>query len=204
VKEHRFFARMYERFSPGAEKRGLADMRRQVLAGLHGRVVEVGAGNGLNFIQYPPEVTEVIAVEPEPYLREKALERARDAAVRIEVVDGLAEALPLEDDSVDGAVTTLVLCSVPDQAAALAEVRRVLRPGGQLSVIEHVVSVSRTGAVIQSAVTRAGWRRMNAGCNLDRDTASAIRAAGFEFEQFERRRFQALPWVMGVARAPAG
>ena len=82
MKEHPLFARFYERFSQGAEKRGLADKRRSVLAGLHGRVVEVGAGNGLNFAQYPPEVDEVVAVEPEPYLRARAAERAREAAVR--------------------------------------------------------------------------------------------------------------------------
>jgi ubiquinone/menaquinone biosynthesis C-methylase UbiE len=204
VNEHRFFARMYERLSPGAEKRGLADMRREVLAALHGRVVEVGAGNGLNFSQYPATVTEVVAVEPEPYLREKAIERAQRATVNVEVVDGLAEALPLKDASVDGAVTTLVLCSVPDQAAALAELRRVLRPGAPVAVIEHVVSVKPAAAKVQSFVTRAGWRRINAGCNLDRDTTAAIRAAGFEFDDARRRRFQGLPWVMGVARAPGG
>lgn len=204
MKEHPLFARFYERFSQGAEKRGLADKRRNVLAGLHGRVVEVGAGNGLNFAQYPPEVDEVVAVEPEPYLRARAAERAREAVVRVNVVDGTAEALPLEDASVDAAVVSLVLCSVPDQAAALEELRRVLKPGGELRVLEHVVSESAPVARFQSFATRAGWRHINAGCNLDRDTAAALRRAGFDTGELERSRFQGLPLIVGVARRGAG
>src|SRR6266508_2488374 len=114
--------------------------RRKLLAGLSGQVVEVGAGNGLNFTLYPETVEHVLAVEPEPLLREAAIEEAKKAPVPVEVVDGLASELPAEDASQNAAVASLVLCSVPDQAEALAEMRRVLKPGGELRFYEHVIS----------------------------------------------------------------
>ncbi len=103
-------------------------------------MIEVGAGNGLNFSLYPEAVEKVLAVEPEPLLRKAAVEEARSASVEIEVVDGVASALPAEDASQDAAIASLVLCSVPDQAKALAEMRRVLKPGGELRFYEHVVA----------------------------------------------------------------
>src|SRR6184192_3710117 len=111
-----------------------------MLEGLAGRVLEVGAGNGLNFVHYPDTVTEVVAIEPEPFLRARAEEAANLTTVPIRVVDGVAGRLPVDDQSMDAAVASLVLCSVPDQAAALAELRRVIRPGGQLRFYEHVHS----------------------------------------------------------------
>ena len=204
MNEHPLFARFYERFSQGAEKRGLRDLRRRVLSGLQGRVVEVGAGNGLNFDLYPPEVSEVVAVEPEPFLREKATERARNAPVRVDVVDGTAEALPLEDGSVDAAVISLVLCSVPDQAAALAELRRVLRPGGELRVLEHVVSERAPIGAFQTAFTHAAWKHFAGGCHLNRDTGAALRAAGFDVSDLDRVRFQGVGHLVGVARPAPG
>lgn len=110
----------------------LATHRRSLLAGLSGQVLELGAGNGLNFAHYPVEVTRVLAVEPEPHLRALAIDSAAKAAVPVEVVDGVADRLPAGESSIDAAVASLVLCSVPDQASALDEIRRVLRPGGQL------------------------------------------------------------------------
>src|SRR3954470_16557549 len=131
-KPHPLFARMWIKGSPGAEKRGVAEHRREMLAGLSGRVIELGAGNGLNFEHYPDTVTEVLAVEPEPTLREAAVAAAGRAPVPLTVIEGVADALPAEDESFDAAVASLVLCSVPDQTAALAELRRVLKPGGEL------------------------------------------------------------------------
>src|SRR5919201_6608396 len=119
------FARLYTRLSGGAEKRGAAEHRDENLAGLSGRVIEIGAGNGLNFTHYPREVEEVMAVEPEPYLRARAREAAADAPVKVTVVDGTADRLPAQDGEFDAAVTSLVLCTVPNPARALAEVRRV-------------------------------------------------------------------------------
>src|SRR2546422_8833957 len=116
---HPIFARFYAWASPSMERNGGADLRRRLLAGLTGRVIEVGAGNGLNFAHYPPEVTGVLAVEPEPHLRRIAQRSAVRAAVPVEVVDGVADHLPADDASFDAAVVSLVLCSVPDQREAL-------------------------------------------------------------------------------------
>jgi ubiquinone/menaquinone biosynthesis C-methylase UbiE len=201
---HPIFARFYERFSHGAETRGQGDHRKRMLAGLQGRVVEIGAGNGLNFEHYPPAVTEVVAVEPEPYLRERAAERASEASVPVTVVDGHADALPVADGSVDAAITSLVLCSVPDQATALAEVRRVLKPGGELRFYEHVISRRPGKAAFQRAFTKTVWKRIAGGCHMDRDTGAAIEAAGFAVEQLDRVPFQGLAHIVGVARAPGG
>src|ERR1019366_3420969 len=135
---HPFFARMYARMSPAWERRGYAVRRQELLAGLAGRVVEVGAGNGLNFRHYPPEVTAVLAVEPEPYLRARAEVNARRAPIPVEVVTGTAEHIAAESAAFDAGVVSLVLCSVSDTSAALAELHRVIRPGGELRFLEHV------------------------------------------------------------------
>lgn len=201
---HPIFARVYERFAPAAERKGQDEYRRRMLDGLRGRVVEVGAGNGMNFRHYPDAVTEVVAVEPEPFLRARAIERAADAAVRVTVLAGDADHLPLEDGSVDAAVASLVLCSVPDQGSALAEMRRVLRPGGELRFYEHVISRRPGKAAFQRTFTRTIWKRVAGGCHMDRDTESAIRAAGFEILDVERVPFQGLAHALGVARVPGG
>ncbi len=125
---HPLFARIYTRFSQAAEKAGTATHRDELLSGVAGRVIEVGAGNGLNFTHYPSSVVEVVAVEPEPYLRDRASEEAERAAVPITVVPGTAEDLPADDESFDVAVTSLVLCPVRNPSRALQEIRRVLRP----------------------------------------------------------------------------
>jgi ubiquinone/menaquinone biosynthesis C-methylase UbiE len=202
---HPLFARLYAALSPCAEHQGQGEHRDELLAGLSGRVVEVGAGNGLNFAHYPGDVTEVVAVEPEAYLRGKAEESAATAGVRIRVVDGMADRLPLEDASVDAAVASLVLCSVPDQRAALAELRRVLRPGGELRFYEHVISRHPRKAAIQRRLDEWGiWPRMVGGCHLTRDTGAAIEAAGFSLERCRRLAFPpgrlGIPHLLGVAR----
>jgi ubiquinone/menaquinone biosynthesis C-methylase UbiE len=154
-RRHPLFARCYARLSQAMEK-GVGEHRQELLADLYGRVLEVGAGNGLNFAHYPPTVpptvTQVIAVEPEPYLRALALEAAERAPVPVQVVDGHAEALPVGDQSVDAAVASLVLCSVPDQARALAELARVIRSGGELRFFEHVRAEGPAMARTQRAV----------------------------------------------------
>jgi ubiquinone/menaquinone biosynthesis C-methylase UbiE len=200
--QHPLFARVYERFSVREEGRGQAENRDRVLAGLEGRVVEVGAGNGLNFAHYPVGVTEVVAVEPEPFLRERAAERAATAPVPVRVVHGTAEALPLADGSVDAVVVSLVLCSVADQGVALAEARRVLRPGGELRFYEHVISHRPAKAAFQRVFTVTVWKRIAAGCHMDRDTGAAIEAAGFVVESSERVPYQGLAHRLGIARAP--
>lgn len=141
--KHPFFARIYTQFSQAAEKAGNAAHRDELLSGVAGRVIEVGAGNGLNFAHYLPSVGEVVAVEPEPYLRDRASKEAERVPVPVTVVRGMAEDLPADDESFDVAVASLVLCSVRDQTRALAEIRRVLRPGGELRFFEHVRSQHR-------------------------------------------------------------
>jgi len=134
---HPLFARLFDRMAEKTEEQGAAEHRDRLLAGLNGRVLEVGAGNGLNFPHYPATASEVLAVEPEDYLRAKAEQAAEGAPIPIRVVDGLAERLPADDASLDAVVASLVLCSVRDQATALAEVRRVLRPDGELRFYER-------------------------------------------------------------------
>jgi ubiquinone/menaquinone biosynthesis C-methylase UbiE len=182
------------------------ERRRELLAGLQGRVLDLGAGDGANFDHFPATVGEVVAVEPEPYLRERARANAERAPVPIEVVEGLAHRLPLEDASVDGAVVALVLCSVPDQAAALAELHRVIRPGGELRFLEHVAAERGPLRALQTTVDRTHlWPHLFGGCHTKRDTVKAIAAAGFTVERC--RRFSvppaALPFsphVLGAAR----
>lgn len=197
---HPIFARMYARMSGKAEQRGQAGHRAALLAGIEGRVIEVGAGNGLNFGHYPfATVTEVVAVEPEEYLRERATEAAQRAAVPIRIVDGVAEDLPLEDESFDAAVVSLVLCSVRDQERALAELRRVIRPNGELRFYEHVVSTRPFLAALQRAADATVYSRVSGGCHLARDTADAIDRAGFVTESLERFPFTPLPTPPGIS-----
>jgi ubiquinone/menaquinone biosynthesis C-methylase UbiE len=200
---------MYARLRPAMDRQGAAAHRRRLLAGLSGRVVEVGAGDGGNFACYPARVTGVVAVEPEPYLRERAGEQAAAAPVPVEVVDGVADRLPLGDGSVDAAVVSLVLCSVPDQAAALAELRRVLRPGGELRFYEHVAAETPGLRRLQAVADRTVWPLVLGGCHTGRDTVGAIGAAGFAVEEVRRFRFPegalagpASPHVLGRARRP--
>lgn len=204
--DHPLFARIYMRMTSARRSRGEDEHRERLLAGLAGRVIEVGAGNGLNFPLYPPEVDSVIAVEPERLLREAALREAESAPVEIEVVAGLAASLPVPDASQDAAIASLVLCSVSDQEQALAELRRVLKPGGELRFYEHVVSNKPLAARLQRLADATFWPRIAGGCHMARDTGSAIEAAGFSVERIERFPFSpgavvpSLPHILGVAR----
>jgi ubiquinone/menaquinone biosynthesis C-methylase UbiE len=206
-KSHPIFARLYIRGSEAGEKRGAAEHRRGLLAGLSGRVLELGCGNGLNFEHYPESVSEVVAVEPEPTMRGAAEQAARAARVEISVVDGVAEALPVDDESVDAAVASLVLCSVPDQDVALVELRRVIRPGGELRFYEHVIANRQPlRAFLRFLDGSRIWPTLAAGCHPARDTGAAIEAAGFTIERCERFGFAAgpmqpqIPHILGTAR----
>jgi ubiquinone/menaquinone biosynthesis C-methylase UbiE len=159
--------------------------RAQLLAGLAGRVVEVGCGQGRNFEHYPETVAHVLAVEPDAASRAVAEPRAAAAPVPVEVVAASAESLPLESASADAVVVCWVLCTVPDPAAALAELRRVLKPRGELRVYEHVRSPNRLFFAFQR-LADALWGPPLYGCSSTRDTGAALRAAGFETEQLTR------------------
>jgi ubiquinone/menaquinone biosynthesis C-methylase UbiE len=199
---HPIFARFWNFISVREEKAGQEENRQELLAGARGRVLELGAGNGINFAHYPPEVEIVVAVEPEPYLRERATEAAAKASAKVDVVDGTDSPLPFEDDSFDMAVTSLVLCSVPDQSRALGELRRVLKPGGELRFYEHVVPNNPRTAKFFRLADRSGiWPKIGAGCHCSRDTGSAIEGAGFQVDRVRRLKFNGIPHILGVARA---
>ncbi|HLH13255.1 MAG TPA: class I SAM-dependent methyltransferase [Solirubrobacteraceae bacterium] len=203
---HPLFARIYPRVARAVEARGGSEHRRALLAGLAGAVIEIGAGNGLNFAHYPASVSRVTAVEPEPRLRALAERAASAAPVPVRVLDGVAQALPAGDGEFEAAVFSLVLCSVPDQRLALAEARRVLIPGGELRFYEHVRSADARRARIQRLLDASIYPTLAAGCHCSRDTVGAIEQAGFEVVSLERAAIRGegprplLPHVLGLAR----
>jgi len=202
------FAWLYARDSASNERRGQAEHRDELLAGITGRVIELGAGNGMNFRHYPTTVTEVVAVEPERHLRRMAEREAAQAPVPVTVLAGTAESLSVADDSFDVAVVSLLLCSVDDQQAVLAEARRVLRPGGELRFYEHVVGTSWPLKAFQVAIEKTFWPRVGGNCHPARDTTQAIRDAGFEVQQMRRFLWRPMPvspkmpFILGRARSP--
>lgn len=208
ARRHPIFARLYARISPAMDRGGMADYRVRLLSGLRGEVLEIGCGNGRNFTRYPAGVTRVLALDPSPYLRTLAEETAKEASVPIEVGEGVAEHLPVEDDSFDAAVACLMLCSVDDQVTALRELHRVLRPGGELRFLEHVRSPTPGLARVQRAVDATFWPHVSGGCHTGRDTEAAISASGFTIEHvshFEwppaRLRQPTSPHIVGTAIA---
>jgi ubiquinone/menaquinone biosynthesis C-methylase UbiE len=186
------------------DRAGLAKVRHELLQPVQGKVVEIGAGAGPNFRHYPPGV-EVTATEPDPYMLKRARRSARKRpGVRVEQAS--ADALPFADGSIDTVVGTAVLCTVPDQAAALAEIKRVLKPGGRYVLLEHVRSGDPELAARQD---RAEPRQMRfgGGCHPNRATLDAIIAAGFESGHVEHRELPGSKLtrsgVFGAARKPA-
>lgn len=203
---HPIFARFFDRLVGRDKDRGEAELRRELVGGIAGRVIEVGAGNGINFEHYPASVAELVAVEPEPRLRRAAIDAARAAPVSTNVVEGVAAELPFDDGSFDALVVAGVLCSVPDQAAALAEFRRVLQPGGELRFYEHVRSRRPGFARYQDRVDLV-WPLLMGRCHPNRDTESAIAGAGFRLERCRgfgfpahARLYPVMPRILGIAR----
>ncbi|MDX3073907.1 class I SAM-dependent methyltransferase [Streptomyces sp. NPDC088354] len=207
---HPLFARFYARCARGAETRmGLAELRGELLAGLSGRVIEIGAGPGLNFRHYPRTVAEVVAIEPERHLRRLAVDEAQRAQVPVDVVPGVAEALPVKSEGFDAAVSSLVMCSVRDPARALGELLRVLRPGGELRLLEHCRAPGRGGAAVQWVADHTFWPLLFGGCRTGRDTPAAVQASGFELLELRRLRVPehglqvpSSPHVLATARRP--
>lgn len=200
------FARLFDRFAAKDKGRGEDELRRELVAGLSGRVVEVGPGNGINFEHYPATIQALVAVEPEPYLRQRAEETAGSVEMTVRVLDGTAAALPVADGWADAVVVAGVLCSVPDPAAALEEFRRVLRPGGELRFYEHVRSRRPGFARYQDAVALV-WPRLMGGCRPNRDTLAAIERSGFQLDRCrgfgfpaDARAYPVRPRILGVAR----
>jgi len=198
---HRIFAAAYDRLTRSAERNFLGAHRAWLAARATGRVLDLGAGTGANFPHLRAHA-EIIAAEPDPYMLERGRQRARTAGRTVTFLPDTAESLSLETASVDAVLATLVLCTVEDPARALAEIRRVLRPGGSLLFLEHVRLEHSLWGRVQDAVTPL-WRTLFAGCHPNRDTVTAIRQAGFDIVELEGYPWGPLPgplFVRGEAR----
>lgn len=174
----RIFALLYEPFLWLGEVAGMRSRRRTLLGNAHGRVVEIGAGTGLNVALYPDEIAELVLTEPDESMRRKLTRRLQRNGRVAQIVDAPAERLPFADASVDTVVSTLVLCTVPDPERTLGEIARVLRPNGQLLFLEHVRASSRFLAAWQDFLFRP-WRGFAGGCCCNRPTLELMRASGF-------------------------
>ena len=173
---------MYDRFTAPAEEACFQAWRAELLAPLTGEVLEIGAGTGNNLAHYPAAVTRLVVTEPELAMMEQLVPRLPRVQAGIEVETQVCgvEHLPFPDASFDAVVVTLVLCSVPDQRAALAEIHRVLRPGGRLVFLEHVAAVDRPDRLKWQRRAEPVWKRLAGGCCLTRETAEVIAASGFD------------------------
>ncbi len=210
----RLFARYYDRALKATEENGLGAMRAELLAGARGRVVEIGAGTGVNVDLYGAGIEDLTLVEPDPHMAARLRERlegrsavtggaasvegaaARDDPAPSRLVEAPAESLPFDDDSFDTAVATLVLCTVPDPAVAVAELARVLKPGGRLLFIEHVRSDDPSRARWQDRLEKP-WRFMADGCYCNRDTAATLSASAFTVERLDQAK---MPKAMPIVR----
>ena len=199
----RGFAALYDRSLKATEEAGLRQMRREVLAGAEGRVLELGAGTGVNLDLYPEAVEDLVLVEPDPHMAKRLRPKLAESGRAARVVEAPAERLPFEDSSFDTVVATLVLCTIPDPAAALAEAARVLEPGGRLLFVEHVRSEDPGLARWQDRLEKP-WRFLGDGCHCNRDTVATIAASRFELAEVERGRMpKAPPIVTPLARGSA-
>lgn len=201
----RAFPALYDRMTKGSEEAGLREMRRRALASATGRTVDVGAGSGANLDLFPEAVTELILAEPDPHMLRRL--RPNAAGHNVQVLAAGAEKLPFEDSSIDTVAFTLVLCTVPDPAAALAESARVLKPGGRLLFLEHVRSQEPGPARWQDRL-ETPWRLFADGCHCNRDTLAAIEASPLSVESAEPDELPKAPpiirpLVRGSAILPA-
>ncbi|MGE5281885.1 MAG: class I SAM-dependent methyltransferase [Chloroflexota bacterium] len=203
----RAFSAFYDRAMKSTEEAGMREIRRETLSAARGRTIDIGAGTGLNIGLYPDDLTELVLAEPDEHmlkrLRPRLAERGKGT---VEAIQAPADRLPFPDDTFDTAVFTLVLCTVPDPEAALAEAARVLRPAGQMLFVEHVRSEDPGLARWQDRLERP-WRFLGDGCHCNRDTIATIEASPFEIERVERGELPKAPplvrpLVHGAASLP--
>jgi ubiquinone/menaquinone biosynthesis C-methylase UbiE len=202
----RAFSALYDSLTRATEEAGLREMRRELLAGARGRTLDIGAGTGANIGLFGPETDEVVFAEPDPHMVKRLRRKLAEAANPSEVIQAPAERLPFPDDGFDTVVFTLVLCTVPDQEASLAEAARVLRPGGQLLFLEHVRSHDPGLARWQDRL-HGPWRLFGDGCNCNRDTVAAVSASPLELGAVESGELPKAPPIVrplarGAARLP--
>jgi ubiquinone/menaquinone biosynthesis C-methylase UbiE len=183
---HRIAAAVYDRFTAGAERAGVAEARRKLLARVHGRVLEIGAGTGAN-VEHYPAATDVVYTEPDPHMAKRLSARG------VDVVPAGAERLPFPDDSFDTVVSTLVLCTVPDVPASLREIRRVLVPGGRLLFLEHVRAEPGSSLERWQDRLHRPWHAFACGCNCNRDLLGFLSAAEFSVDDVQREHWHFLP-----------
>jgi ubiquinone/menaquinone biosynthesis C-methylase UbiE len=198
----RLFAAVYDPLSARSERKFGADLKRQLLANAHGRVLEIGVGTGLSFLHYPPDV-ELAGVEPSPHMLKRARRRAAELGRKVELVEAPAEQLPFADDSFDTVVSLTVLCTVRDAQRTLGEIRRVLRPGGRFVFLEHVRSDDAQLARRQDRWERP-WGWIAGGCHPNRRTLETIEAAGFQVRELEHKKLTEVPGlvqpnILGIA-----
>lgn len=195
-KPHRWFAAFYDRLSRMEERGRMGELRRELVGDLRGSVLEVGIGNGLN-LKYYRDIDRLVALEPDAAMRERLQRELAGLRFPVEVLPQGAEDLPFPDASFDAVVCSLVLCTIPNPARALAEARRVLKPGGQLRFVEHVRPEGIAGRLMD--VITPVWRWGGAGCNPNRRTADTIRASGLELRRLDRERISMVPHIFGTA-----
>lgn len=196
------YAAMYDLFNASAERAGLREQRHDLLAQATGATIEIGAGTGLNLAHYPPAVTRLALIEPDPYMRERLRGRASRLGRDAEILDAAADRLPFPDASFDTAVVTFALCSVPDEQAALSEITRVLARGGRLLFLEHVRSADPRVAARQDKMP---FPYPLIGCHPNRDTLAEIKASPLAVESVREGELPKAPaierpMIVGTAR----
>jgi ubiquinone/menaquinone biosynthesis C-methylase UbiE len=208
MKGHKWFAAIYDKMLASEEKKFLGAIRAEMLKDVTSNVLEIGAGTGANFQYYQPGA-HVTAIEPDPYMLQRAQKRASEASAEIELRQVGAEELPFPNASFDFVIDTLVLCSVRDPRKVLSEIKRVLKPGGELRLYEHVRYKNPIGALSQDLISPA-WQWFGAGCHPNRNTERLVREAGFEVVSAQRLTHVPLvppmifvrPNLRAVARRP--
>jgi ubiquinone/menaquinone biosynthesis C-methylase UbiE len=193
---NRLAAALYDRVMANLEAAGLSQWRRELLSPLQGRVLEIGAGTGRNLEMYPATVTELVLAEPDRHMRARLEARVRGAKPGVEITDAPAEALPFADGYFDAAVSTLVLCSVKDPNRVAGELRRVIRPGGRLVIIEHVAAEPGSRRARWQAGIEPVWKRVAGNCHLTRDTATTLSEAGFDAAALKAESMPEAPAVV--------